>query len=105
MSAPLSMEARWYAGDLHAHSRESGDAKPTIDELVTFARSQGLDFVELSDHNTVSQLDFIDAAGNSVRGQLATRFRRTRESGGRQGTGREGSSPQRPSAASTRMGP
>ncbi len=60
-TAALSSEARWYAGDLHAHSRESGDASPTIDDLVTFARSRGLDFVELSDHNTVSQLDFIDS--------------------------------------------
>ncbi len=60
--APLSAEVRYYAGDLHAHSRESGDAAPTIDDLVTFARSQGLDFLELSDHNTVSQLGFIGAA-------------------------------------------
>lgn len=58
-AAPLSNEARWYAGDLHAHSRESGDAQPTIDVLVTFARAQGLDFVELSEHNTTSQLDFV----------------------------------------------
>src|SRR5262245_5832681 len=49
-SPPLSKERRYYAGDLHAHSRESGDADPTIDDLCTFARSQGLDFVELSDH-------------------------------------------------------
>jgi len=59
--APLARDARWYAGDLHAHSIESGDARPPIEELVTYARSRGLDFVELSDHNTVSQLDFIDA--------------------------------------------
>lgn len=64
-ASPLSTEARWYAGDLHAHSRESGDAAPTIDDLVTFARSQGLDFVELSDHNTVSQLDFITGVQSS----------------------------------------
>jgi hypothetical protein len=58
--APLSSESRWYAGDLHVHSIESGDARPPLDEVASFARSQGLDFVELSDHNTVSQLDFID---------------------------------------------
>ncbi len=60
-SPPLSKAARWYAGDLHVHSIESGDARPPIEEVATFARSQGLDFVELSDHNTVSQLDFIDS--------------------------------------------
>ncbi len=60
-AAALVSEARWYAGDFHAHSRESGDARPPLDEMATFARGRGLDFVELSDHNTVSQLDFIGA--------------------------------------------
>lgn len=50
--APLSQERRWYLGDFHVHSRESGDARPTIDEVAAFARSRGLDFVELSEHNT-----------------------------------------------------
>lgn len=57
--APLERTARWYAGDLHVHSRESGDASPTLDAIATFARSRGLDFVELSEHNTTSQLDFM----------------------------------------------
>ena len=57
----LSTEARWYAGDFHVHSLESGDARPSIDEVATFARARGLDFVELSDHNTNSQLDFINS--------------------------------------------
>jgi len=54
--------ARWYAGDFHVHSRESGDARPTLDEIAVFAKSRGLDFVELSDHNTVSQVDLINEA-------------------------------------------
>ncbi len=58
-TAALEEGARWYAGDLHVHSRESGDARPPLDEIADFARSRGLDFVELSDHNTTSQLDFI----------------------------------------------
>ncbi len=54
----------WFAGDFHVHSRESGDAQPTLDEIAAFARSRGLDFVELSEHNVVSQLDFVrDAQG------------------------------------------
>ncbi|MFW6051542.1 MAG: CehA/McbA family metallohydrolase [Myxococcota bacterium] len=56
-AAPLATEARWYAGDFHVHSRESGDARPTLDEIATFAKDRGLDFVMLSDHNTVSQLE------------------------------------------------
>lgn len=58
---PLSSEARWYAGDFHVHSRESGDARPDIAEIATFARSRGLDFVELSDHNVLTQSDFLGA--------------------------------------------
>jgi hypothetical protein len=53
----LSHEARWYAGDLHVHSRESGDAQPTVEEVAAFAESRGLDFIMLSEHNTVSQLE------------------------------------------------
>ncbi|MBM7115391.1 CehA/McbA family metallohydrolase [Archangium primigenium] len=58
----LSAEARWYAGDLHVHSRESGDARPPLDEIATFARGRGLDFVVLSEHNTTSTLDFLGDA-------------------------------------------
>ena len=58
----LSTGPRWYAGDFHVHDRESGDAEPTLDTIATFARTQGLDFVELSDHNVVTQLDFVGDA-------------------------------------------
>jgi len=51
----LSTGPRWYKGDLHVHSRESGDAVATMDEIVALARQRGLDFVVLSDHNTVAQ--------------------------------------------------
>ncbi|MGE0787278.1 MAG: CehA/McbA family metallohydrolase [Sandaracinaceae bacterium] len=57
--AALEAGSRWYAGDFHVHSRESGDAQPTIDTLADFARGRGLDFVELSDHNTDSQVSLI----------------------------------------------
>lgn len=60
--APLERAERWYTGDFHVHSRESGDAQPTIDAVGTFARSRGLDFVLLSEHNTLSQLQLMNAA-------------------------------------------
>jgi hypothetical protein len=64
-AAPLSHEARWYAGDFHVHSRESGDAFPTVDEVADFALGRGLDFVMLSEHNTVSQLElYAEAQAN-----------------------------------------
>lgn len=52
----LDGEARWYAGDFHVHTRESGDARPTISETLAFAQGVGLDFIMLSEHNTNSGL-------------------------------------------------
>lgn len=49
-------DARWYAGDFHVHSRQSGDATPTIDETLSYADGVGLDFIMLSEHNTNSGL-------------------------------------------------
>lgn len=62
--ADLGGGPRWYAGDFHVHSRESGDAQPSLDAIADFARGRGLDFALISDHNTISQLDFyVDAQG------------------------------------------
>ncbi|HEU4534963.1 MAG TPA: CehA/McbA family metallohydrolase, partial [Polyangiaceae bacterium] len=61
-SAPLAAGGRWWPGDFHVHSRESGDANPTLDEVLAFAESRGLSFVEISDHNITSQLDFYNDA-------------------------------------------
>jgi len=45
----------WYRGDLHAHSIHS-DGSLDVPELVNFWREQGVDFMTLSDHNTLSGL-------------------------------------------------
>lgn len=45
----------WYRGDLHAHSFHS-DGTWTPAELIAFARANKLDFMSLTDHNTVSAL-------------------------------------------------
>ncbi|MEZ4239054.1 MAG: CehA/McbA family metallohydrolase [Myxococcota bacterium] len=55
----LEVGPRWYAGDLHVHSRESGDASATLDEIADLAAARGLDFVFVTDHNTVSHLDWL----------------------------------------------
>lgn len=62
----LEAGPRWYAGDLHVHSRESGDASASFDEISSLARERGLDFVVLSDHNTVSQHQLIGAYQESA---------------------------------------
>lgn len=59
-AAARKTELRYYAGDLHVHSKESTDARPTLDENVTLAKQRGLDFIEMSDHNTITQLDFFE---------------------------------------------
>ena len=47
--------AGWYRGDLHAHTVHSDGAWEVAD-LVAAARTRGLDFVTLTDHNTTSGL-------------------------------------------------
>jgi len=51
----LEQTRRWYKGDFHVHSIQSGDATATFDQIITLARSRGLDFANISDHNTVAQ--------------------------------------------------
>jgi hypothetical protein len=62
VAAPRKTELRYYAGDFHVHSRESTDAKPTLEANVALAKQRGLDFIEISDHNTITQLDFFEDA-------------------------------------------
>ena len=57
----LSNERRWYKGDFHVHSVQSGDAGATFDDIATLAKMRGLDFVNLSDHNTNAQHALIAA--------------------------------------------
>ncbi|MCA9622652.1 MAG: CehA/McbA family metallohydrolase [Myxococcales bacterium] len=57
-AAPLASGPRWYAGDFHVHSRESGDASATLDDDAALAASRGLDFIELTDHNVMTGQDF-----------------------------------------------
>ena len=50
-----STQPGWYRGDLHAHTLHS-DGRWDIPEFTRFMRNRGLDFVSLSDHNTVTGL-------------------------------------------------
>ena len=56
----IKTERRWYAGDFHVHSRESTDADKVLEEIPSYAKSHGLDFVMVSDHNTITQLDYYE---------------------------------------------
>ncbi len=66
---PLIEEAGWYRGDLHMHSGHSdgttlskkGKRIPSpVHKVLETARTQGLDFIALTDHNTVSHFAILD---------------------------------------------
>jgi len=50
---PATPGRTWLAGDLHAHTVHS-DGAMTVPELAAHAVSRGLDFLAVTDHNTVS---------------------------------------------------
>jgi PHP domain len=50
---PASDGQRWLAGDLHSHTLHS-DGSMTVAELARFAAGRGLDFLAVTDHNTIS---------------------------------------------------
>src|SRR5579859_715304 len=54
----------WLAGDLHTHSVHS-DGRMTVPELARFAASRGLDFLAVTDHNTVSHHAELPAAASA----------------------------------------
>jgi len=66
-SAPIKTGARWYRGDLHMHTAHSdgsctpasgqGKAPCPLYRTVDAARTRGLDFIAISDHNTGAQYD------------------------------------------------
>jgi len=62
--APTS-EERWYRGDLHTHTFHS-DATGSLADLVSAARARGLEYVAVTDHNTISHIPHLaqyDAPG------------------------------------------
>ena len=50
---PAGAGLTWYAGDFHAHTVHS-DGQESIDQLAARAVTSGLDFLAVTDHNTVS---------------------------------------------------
>jgi hypothetical protein len=67
----------WLRGDLQSHTVHS-DAKGTLEQLIGKARAIGLDFLAVTDHNTVSHHPFLPAlAGDDlilIPGQEATTY-------------------------------
>jgi hypothetical protein len=59
---PASPGRRWLAGDLHTHTVHS-DGVLTVAELAVLATERGLDFIAVTDHNTVSHHAELAAVG------------------------------------------
>lgn len=69
----------WFAGDFHNHTLHS-DGKLTIEELAALGVESGLDFLAVTDHNTVSHHPFLPQIGRDygitlVPGQEVTTHR------------------------------
>jgi hypothetical protein len=60
---------RWLAGDLHCHTVHS-DGADSIDTVAALAAGAGLDFLAVTDHNTVSHHRHLAAASQRVGVQL-----------------------------------
>jgi hypothetical protein len=56
---------QWLAGDLHAHTVHS-DGQLAVEDLARLATSRGLDFLAVTDHNTVSHHRFLPGAAQAA---------------------------------------
>lgn len=59
---PAAPGRRWLAGDLHTHTEHS-DGVLTVPELACLGAVRGLDFLAVTDHNTISHQPLLPAAG------------------------------------------
>jgi hypothetical protein len=63
---------RWWRGDLHMHTIHS-DGNWTIGELISTARSSGLDFIAITDHNTASHHEELNRLSKGLQKPLVLR--------------------------------
>ncbi len=54
----------WLRGSTHVHAKASGDSKTPLAEVIEWYEKRAYDFIVLTDHNQVSELDLaLDTAG------------------------------------------
>lgn len=63
---PAAAGMTWFAGDCHAHTLHS-DGSLSIRQLAGAAAANGLDFLAVTDHNTVSHHPHLRGAGSEYR--------------------------------------
>src|SRR4029453_6480782 len=59
-ASPAASPVRWYKGNLHTHTLNS-DGDSTPDEVVTWYREHGYQFLVLTDHNYLTNVDGLNA--------------------------------------------
>jgi PHP domain len=64
-SAPAGRGPGWFRGELHSHSHHS-DAPGSLDDLIARARERKLDFLAVTEHNTVSHLPYLAACPSDL---------------------------------------
>lgn len=77
---PAAPDRRWLAGDLHSHTVHS-DGILTVAELACLGRERGLDFLAITDHNTISQNAELAAAKTHAGMLLLPGFELTTDTG------------------------
>lgn len=55
--APAKAPEVWLKGSTHVHAKASGDSKTPIPEVIEWYEARGYDFIVITDHNQVSELD------------------------------------------------
>lgn len=61
---PASAPELWLKGSTHVHAKASGDSKTPIPEVIEWYESRGYDFIAITDHNQISEVDpATDTAG------------------------------------------
>ncbi|HVK88514.1 MAG TPA: CehA/McbA family metallohydrolase [Kofleriaceae bacterium] len=62
--APTTAEV-WLKGSTHVHARPSGDSTTPIPEVLRWYEARGYDFIVLTDHNKVSEVDATSTTAGS----------------------------------------
>jgi hypothetical protein len=58
VTTPTAAKPRpWLKGNTHTHAKPSGDSTTPIPEVIAWYEAHGYDFIALTDHNRVSEVD------------------------------------------------
>lgn len=61
-AVPAEAGLTWYAGDFHAHTNHS-DGSQSLDQLAARGAEAGLDFLAITDHNTIAHHRLLPGTG------------------------------------------